>query len=138
MMEARGITVDVDLASGISVLADRTRLYQVMLNLMSNAVKYNRDDGSIRVAARLVDGDKVRISLADTGHGIPDGQMVEIFEPFTRLDDTASSVDGIGLGLTISKRFVETMGGRIGVESELGVGTTFWVEFSDCENHQAD
>jgi len=109
------------------VLADRQRLTQVVINLISNAIKYNRHRGTVTVEAEEDEG-RIRLSVADTGAGIDPDQLPRLFTPFDRLDAAASGIDGTGLGLALSRRLVEAMGGRIGVRSRRGVGTTFWVE----------
>ena len=109
------------------VLADRQRLTQVVINLISNAIKYNRHRGTVTVELERDDG-RVRLSVADTGEGIEPDLLPRLFTPFERLDAAASGIDGTGLGLALSRRLVEAMGGRIGVKSRRGVGTTFWVE----------
>ena len=109
------------------VLADRQRLTQVVINLISNAIKYNRHRGTVTVEAEE-DGGRIRLSVADTGAGIDPDQLPRLFTPFDRLDAAASGIDGTGLGLALSRRLVEAMGGRIGVRSRRGIGTTFWVE----------
>jgi CheY-like chemotaxis protein/anti-sigma regulatory factor (Ser/Thr protein kinase) len=109
------------------VLADRQRLTQVVINLISNAIKYNRHRGTVTVELVLDEG-RVRLSVADTGEGIEPDLLPRLFTPFERLDAAASGIDGTGLGLALSRRLVEAMGGRIGVRSRRGVGTTFWVE----------
>jgi signal transduction histidine kinase/CheY-like chemotaxis protein len=109
------------------VLADRQRLTQVVINLISNAIKYNRHRGAVTVEIEADDG-RLRLSVADTGDGIDPDMLPRLFTPFERLDAAASGIDGTGLGLALSRRLVEAMGGRIGVRSRRGVGTTFWVE----------
>ena len=109
------------------VLADRQRLTQVVINLISNAIKYNRHRGTVTVELERDEG-RVRLSVADTGEGIEPDLLPRLFTPFERLDAAASGIDGTGLGLALSRRLVEAMGGRIGVKSRRGVGTTFWVE----------
>jgi len=96
-------------------------------------VKYNREGGSVRVTCAGVAGDRLRISVTDTGYGIPSDQLARLFRPFERLGSDRSSVEGTGLGLALSKGLVEAMGGSIGVDSELDRGTTFWVEFGLVE-----
>lgn len=113
---------------GAAVRADRTRLKQVLLNLLSNAIKYNREGGSVRVEMRPEGADRLRIRVADTGQGIPAERLKELFQPFNRLDAEHSDIEGTGIGLTITRRIVEMMGGAVDVESEPGVGSTFWVE----------
>ncbi|MPY95520.1 MAG: PAS domain S-box protein [Acidimicrobiia bacterium] len=110
------------------VLADHQRLKQVVLNLLSNAVKYNRDGGSVRARVDLSNAEVTVLSVQDTGIGIPDEDLERVFVPFDRLGADRWAEEGTGLGLTLSKGLVEAMGGRIGVESEVGEGTRFWVE----------
>jgi PAS domain S-box-containing protein len=109
------------------VRADKTRLKQAILNLLSNAVKYNRHAGIVEVLC-TTEGDRLRISVTDTGHGIPAERMKELFEPFNRLDAEGSDIEGTGIGLVITKQLVEMMGGVLGVESIPGEGSTFWIE----------
>jgi hypothetical protein len=113
----------------IFVLADRQRLKQVLLNLLSNAVKYNRQGGHITIHCARIAGDRVRVSVSDSGFGIPPDQIGRLFQPFVRLD-TEQVIEGTGMGLALSKGLVEAMGGTIGVESELDTGTTFWIELA--------
>jgi len=113
------------------VLADRVRLKQVLLNLVSNAVKYNRKKGKVEVYCDLMPQDKCRISVKDTGNGISDAHMAFLFEPFNRLGNEASSIEGTGIGLTITKKIVELMGGNISAESKLGEGSLFYFELKN-------
>jgi PAS domain S-box-containing protein len=114
--------------SAIAVRGDRTRLNQVLVNLLSNAVKYNRRSGSVVVTA-LPGGDgMIRIAVADTGAGIPAEKLDQLFTPFNRLGAENTEIEGTGIGLVIAKRLIEGMGGRIGVESRAGAGSTFWFE----------
>ena len=108
----------------VYVRADRRRLAQVLLNLMANAVKFNRDGGSVTLAARETGLDRIRVSVSDTGMGIPAERIDQVFEPFVRIDDH-DEIEGTGLGLALVKGFVEAMGSEIHVESEHGTGTTF-------------
>lgn len=112
----------------IFVQADPVRLKQVLLNLLSNAVKYNRKGGSVTLSCELVDTATVRISITDTGSGIPEADIPTLFDPFSRLYLDTHAQEGTGIGLTIAKQLVELMGGHIGVTSELGHGSTFWIE----------
>ncbi|HWK44267.1 MAG TPA: diguanylate cyclase [Stellaceae bacterium] len=108
--------------------ADTTRLYQVLTNLVSNAIKYNRPGGSVRMTDEASTEGWVRITVSDTGIGIPARRNCEVFEPFNRLGAECSTVEGTGIGLPISKRLIELMGGRIGFESTPGVGSKFWID----------
>jgi len=128
LARASGVSFSVEPACGATVRADRVRLKQALLNLMSNAVKYNREGGTIRLrAARVADG-RVRIAVADSGIGIAAERMAELFQPFNRLAAEISGIEGTGIGLTITRRLVELMGGAVGAESQLGVGSTFWID----------
>jgi signal transduction histidine kinase/ActR/RegA family two-component response regulator len=111
------------------VLADRQRLKQVLLNLLSNAVKFNRPAGEVRVRVVDVGGDRHRVEVSDTGPGIPAEKMARLFTPFDRLGAEERGVEGTGLGLALCKRLVEAMRGTISVDSTVGQGSTFGVEF---------
>ena len=110
------------------VLADPTRFRQVLLNLLSNAVKYNREGGSVTVDCGEAEDGMVRLSVSDTGAGIPPEKTGELFQPFSRFNLDRQEIEGTGIGLTISKQLVELMDGRIGFESRPGQGSTFWLE----------
>jgi PAS domain S-box-containing protein len=110
------------------VLADRQRIRQVLLNLLTNAIKYNHDGGRVTISCRTADEDRLRIAVVDTGRGIEASQIPRLFMPFERLDAEQTGVEGTGLGLALSKRLVEVMGGTMGVESTAGSGSTFWLE----------
>ncbi|MEA2151197.1 MAG: hypothetical protein QOD69_3027 [Solirubrobacteraceae bacterium] len=112
----------------LHVLADRQRLKQVLLNLVSNALKYNRAGGDARVAATLAGPASARIEVTDTGIGIAPDDLAAAFAPFERLGAETTDVEGTGLGLALAKRLVEAMGGTIGADSEIGRGTTFWMQ----------
>jgi hypothetical protein len=114
-------------ASWPPVLADRMRLRQVLLNLLSNAVKYNRPGGPLEVSARRVEPAGLELRVADGGPGLAADQVARLFRPFERLDAKRGSIPGTGIGLAVSKRLVELMGGSIGVDSVPGTGSTFWV-----------
>ena len=111
------------------VCADKTRLKQILLNLLSNAVKYNKEGGEVRLECRM-EGEKfVRISVTDTGEGFPEEQYMQLFEPFKRLvSDRRKSIEGTGIGLSISKNLIQLMGGSLGVDSSPGEGSTFWID----------
>lgn len=111
------------------VNADEQRLRQVLVNLLSNAVKYNREGGTVAVDVEPVEDGFIRINVIDSGHGIRPEHQSQIFEPFIRVSGPNNSAEGTGIGLTISKRLVELMQGRIGFDSEFGKGSTFWIEF---------
>ena len=114
-------------APGRWVRADRQRLAQVLLNLLSNGVKYNRPGGSVRVTWEEADG-RLRVGVHDTGRGIDPERMEELFVPFARLGAEETGVEGTGLGLALSHRLAEAMGGSLTVESHPGRGSTFWLE----------
>jgi PAS domain S-box-containing protein len=112
------------------VHADRTRIKQVMINLLSNAIKYNGISGAVIVQCANSGKDRVRISVRDTGAGLSADQLAQLFQPFNRLGQHDSAEEGTGIGLVVTRQLVELMGGQIGVESVVGAGTVFWVEFA--------
>lgn len=111
-----------------SVTADRQRLTQVLVNLLGNAVKYNRESGEVRVSFEETKAHRLRIRVADTGFGIAPEQLSKLFVPFERLGAERSGIEGTGLGLAHSNRLISAMSGTIGVESEVGKGSVFWIE----------
>ena len=111
-----------------AVRADATRLRQVVLNLLSNAIKYNRDGGRVTLGCKTTAGGMLRVSIADTGPGIPPQKQDQLFQPFRRLGAESTDIEGTGIGLTITKRLIELMDGRIGFETEVGRGSTFWID----------
>jgi PAS domain S-box-containing protein len=113
--------------------ADRTRLKQVMVNLLTNAIKYNRTNGSVDVTFRAATPESLHISVRDTGEGLTDLQLAQLFQPFNRLGQEDSSEEGTGIDLVVSKRLVELMGGTIGAQSTAGVGSEFWIELNLAE-----
>jgi CheY-like chemotaxis protein/anti-sigma regulatory factor (Ser/Thr protein kinase) len=122
----RGIRISVELAAGTSaVFGDATRVKQILTNLLSNAVKYNVDNGRIHVASRLAGPDVIEISVTDTGMGMTPEQMEELFRPFNRLGRERTALQGTGIGLVISRRLAELMGGSIRVKSVSGEGSSF-------------
>jgi len=114
------------------VNADRTRLKQVLINLLSNSIKYNRTGGTVVVDYMPKDPGRVRISVKDTGEGLPKEKLAQLFQPFNRLGQEGGCEQGTGIGLVVTKRLVELMGGTIGAESEVGTGSTFWIELSSA------
>jgi signal transduction histidine kinase len=122
------------LAAGCGyAIADTERLRQVLTNLVVNAIKYNRPEGEVTVAVEAVGEERIRISVTDTGLGIPEDAIARLFVPFERLDAALSDIDGTGLGLALSRSLVEAMGGSIGVESTVGAGSRFWCELLSGE-----
>jgi len=127
--QKRGIAMTFPVfSSPCFVNVDRTRIKQVLINLLSNAIKYNRPDGTVAVEWMPVSGDSIRISVRDTGEGMTPGELTQLFQPFNRLGKGAGAEEGTGIGLVVTRRLVELMGGAIGVESAVGVGSVFWVE----------
>jgi PAS domain S-box-containing protein len=112
----------------LHALADHQRLKQVLINVLSNAVKYNRRGGEIHVSCTQRPNARIEIAVADTGHGIAEGKLQRLFDPFDRLDAERTGIEGTGLGLALSLRLMEAMGGTITAESELETGTTMRVE----------
>jgi PAS domain S-box-containing protein len=127
---AREVTLAIEDAPDLhpAVFADRQRLSQILLNLLSNAVKYNRVGGRVNVAYGPSGPKRFRIRVSDTGGGIPRDKLQLLFTPFERLGAESTSIEGTGLGLSVSRGLAEAMGGSLGVASEVGRGSTFWVE----------
>lgn len=115
------------------IQADSTRFRQVVLTLLSNAVKHNRPEGEVRISYEEKEGNSIRLTVADTGPGIEKNKLERLFKPFDRLGRGASSMEGTGIGLTITKRLVEFMGGSIDLNSELGKGTSFFVDLPQAD-----
>ena len=112
--------------------ADRTRLKQVIINLLSNAIKYNQPGGTVIVECTTGAPERTRISIKDTGVGLSPEKLTQLFQPFNRLGQESGAEQGTGIGLVMSKRVVELMGGVIGVESTVGVGSVFWFELNSA------
>jgi signal transduction histidine kinase len=127
MADARSVQLVLDCPDDVEVHADPRRLREVLLNLLSNAVKYGYDGGRVEMAAARHEG-TVHLTVTDTGPGIAPAARETVFEPFERLDAATSDVEGSGVGLALTKNVVEAMGGVIGVESQLGQGSTFWLD----------
>ena len=116
------------------VWADRAMVKQALLNLLSNAVKFNRQGGSVTISCQRAGTAYLRISVADTGIGIASDWQNELFEPFSRLGAEAGNFQSTGLSLAISKQLIDRMRGRIGYESTVGIGSTFWIELPLAES----
>lgn len=135
--EQKGIHVNfAEVASTCFVSADRTRLKQVLVNLLSNAIKYNRPNGTAEVTYSLRSRGRSRISVRDTGEGLTAQKMTQLFQPFNRLGQETGSEQGTGIGLVVSRKLVELMGGKIGVTSTVGVGSVFWFELNAASDPQ--
>jgi two-component system, OmpR family, phosphate regulon sensor histidine kinase PhoR len=125
-IDERGLTLSATLPNQDAfVTADRERIRQVLVNLTSNAIKYNRDAGAVNLLVEPLDAQHVRVSVSDTGRGIPEKDQTRIFEKFFRVADAEGYATGTGLGLSIVKEIVEAHGGMIEVQSQVDVGTTF-------------
>jgi PAS domain S-box-containing protein len=114
------------------VQADRTRLKQVVINLLSNAIKYNKVGGTVVVDCDGGPADRIRLNVRDTGPGLTAEKLAQLFQPFNRLGQERGAEQGTGIGLVMSKRLVELMGGVLGVESSVGVGSVFWCELASA------
>jgi len=123
------VSVDFEDITCLQVHADRIRLKQLLINLLSNAIKYNRDNGTVNVAAHMAADNIVCIQVIDTGIGLSAMQLETIFQPFNRLGREVFNEEGTGIGLSLVKHLVEAMQGSIGIHSQVGVGSTFWVKF---------
>jgi signal transduction histidine kinase/CheY-like chemotaxis protein len=110
------------------VEGDRTRVKQVLINLLFNAIKYNKPGGAVAVECTLSPPGSIRISVRDTGAGLAPEQLAQLFQPFNRLGKEAGAEEGTGIGLVVTKRLVELMGGAIGADSTVGAGSVFWIE----------
>ena len=125
----RGIKLEFcELDSSWVVYADRTRVKQVVLNLLSNAIKYNRKNGTVEVICTAPTPERLRVTIKDSGEGLPAEKLQQLFQPFNRLGQETGNAEGTGIGLVVAKQLVELMGGTIGVDSEVGKGSEFWIE----------
>jgi PAS domain S-box-containing protein len=136
-LQQRGIQISfLPFDPGWHVNADRVRLKQALINLLSNAIKYNREHGTVEVRCSLVAPERLRISVIDSGEGLPPHKLVQLFHPFNRLGQEYGPVEGTGIGLVVTKQLIELMGGTVGVESTVGVGSEFWIELNVDEMPQ--
>jgi signal transduction histidine kinase/ActR/RegA family two-component response regulator len=129
----RSIQLDMPVADGVWVLADRTRLRQVLLNLLSNAIKYNRERGRVVLEVDGTRGGRVRLAVHDTGAGLLPEQLAALFQPFNRLGQESGPIEGTGIGLVVTKRLVELMGGSIEARSTPGQGASFTIELAAAQ-----
>jgi signal transduction histidine kinase/CHASE3 domain sensor protein/ActR/RegA family two-component response regulator len=131
----RHIRIDSEAVAGSTLFlrADRQRLKQVLINLLSNAIKYNREGGMVTIACQASGEGKIRLMVSDTGSGIPADKLDRLFSPFERLGAEQSGIEGTGIGLAFSKRLTEAMGGVLGVESQAGAGSTFFIEMPGAQ-----
>ena len=132
-LSEQGVTLELGPLAGVRVRADEARLRQILINLMDNAVKYNRPQGWVRVQAESTEPGLWRLMVTDGGMGVSAEAQARLFQPFERGDARFGPVQGTGIGLALSRRLAEFMGGRMGMSSELGVGSQFWVELPAAE-----
>ena len=128
MADARGIQIACANCSDIVLRADYLRLKQGLLNLLSNAIKYNRINGQVQIDYERLNHNRIRIKVSDTGEGISQDLIGELFQPFNRLGAEGLNIHGTGIGLTITRQLIELMGGSVGVNTRYGIGSTFWIE----------
>ena len=131
-LHSSNLVIDFDSQGEVFVSADTLRLKQVLLNILSNAIKYNRENGTVNVTISFPFDGCVRISVSDEGQGLDDNQISRLYNPFDRLGADNTKVEGVGIGLVISKNLVNMMGGQLGVDSAVGKGSVFWVELEQA------
>lgn len=135
--QGRGIRISFPhFAKPCILRADRMRIKQVLINILSNAIKYNRVGGSVKLACNDRADGRVRICVEDTGLGLSPDKLAQLFQPFNRLGQEAHAEEGTGIGLVMTKRLIELMGGKIGVESTVGQGSVFWIEIDLADESQ--
>jgi signal transduction histidine kinase len=125
----QGLSVTGDFGAVPAIIVDTKSLKQILINILSNAIKYNKQDGYVSLVTEVTKDNRVRMSVVDSGFGIPPEKFSQVFEPFDRLGREQTNLTGAGIGLNISKRLVEALGGTIEFTSDVGKGTVFWVEF---------
>ena len=136
LCQAQGIAIrHLPPAESLPVLADAIRLRQVLLNLLTNAIKFNRPQGDVEVTLTTTGQGRLRIAVRDEGPGIEPADLKRLFEPFERLDADRQGIPGSGIGLALSRGLLERMDGRIGVDSRPGEGSTFWIELPQLTPH---
>lgn len=113
--------------NNIFVLADQYKLNQAFINLVSNAIKYNIEDGEVKVSIELMNNERIKINFTDTGNGLSEEEQLHLFQPFERLGAENTGIEGSGIGLVITRKLIELMGGEIGVDSKTGCGCNFWI-----------
>ena len=133
LLDQHRISVVNKCAEEVVVLADTTRLRQILVNLLSNAAKYNREGGSVRIDCQPREADLMRVSVTDTGPGIAPEHLPNLFKPFERLGAETTAVEGAGIGLALSQKLAELMGTTLGVATSLGQGSTFWLDIPRAE-----
>ena len=126
--EYRGITLENNCVGSPAVIADATRLTQILVNLLSNAIKYNRTGGAITINCETQAEGRLRLTVTDTGYGIPPEKQPLVFMPFERLGAEHSGIEGTGTGLALSKNLAELMSATLGFDSRPGEGSSFWIE----------
>ncbi len=127
------LSILLDPSMNLTAHADKLRLKQILLNLVSNAIKYNRKGGSVSVACKALNSKLLQVDFIDSGPGISIEDQNKLFEPFNRLENEHSHVEGTGIGLTVTKELVELMGGSIGLTSQLGEGSHFYIKLPVAE-----